>query len=44
MAARIPEFSDEVDPFLERLRIIEPWLIDGRAHMPFWEVHATRVD
>ncbi len=44
MAARVPEFGDEMKPLLERLRIIEPWLIDGRAHLPFWEVHATRVD
>jgi hypothetical protein len=28
---------------MERLRVIEPWLIDGRVHMPFWEVHATRM-
>jgi hypothetical protein len=29
---------------VERLRVIEPWLTDGRVHMPFWEVHARRVD
>jgi hypothetical protein len=28
----------------DRFRTIEPWLTDGRAHAPFWEVHATRVD
>lgn len=44
MAARMSDFSDDMDSFLERLRIIEPWLVDGRVHMPFWEVHATRVD
>ena len=36
--------NDEMRPLLERLRIVEPWLVDGRLHMPFWEVHATRVD
>ena len=44
MAARIPDMADEMKPLLERLRVIEPWLVDGRVHMPFWEVHATRVD
>jgi SAM-dependent methyltransferase len=44
MAARNPDMADEMKPMLERLRVIEPWLIDGRVHMPFWEVHATRVD
>jgi hypothetical protein len=33
-----------MEPLLERLRIVEPWLVNGRMHMPFWEVHATRVD
>jgi SAM-dependent methyltransferase len=28
---------------VERLRTIEPWLDDGRAHAPAWEVHATRL-
>ncbi len=44
MAARNPEAADEMKPLLERLRVIEPWLIDGRVHMPFWEAHASRVD
>jgi hypothetical protein len=44
MAARNPEMADEMNPLLERMRVIEPWLIDGRVHMPFWEMHATRVD
>ncbi|GAB2655579.1 class I SAM-dependent methyltransferase [Prescottella soli] len=44
MAAGNPDMSDEFEPLLERLRIIEPLLIDGRAHLPFWEVHATRID
>lgn len=44
MAARNPDLAGELDPMLERLRIIEPWLIGGRAHVPFWEVHADRAD
>jgi hypothetical protein len=31
-------------PMLERLRVIETWLVGGRAHAAFREVHATRVD
>lgn len=44
MAARNPDMADQMGPVLERLRAIEPWLVDGRVHMPFWEVHATRVE
>ncbi len=44
IAARNPERADEMKPLLERLQVIEPWLVDGRVHMPFWEVHAARVD
>lgn len=44
MSARNPAMAEGMEPFLERLRVIEPWLINGRAHMPFWEVHATRID
>jgi hypothetical protein len=44
MAARNPDTADEMNPLLERMRVIEPWLIDGRIHMPFWELHASRVD
>ena len=44
MAARNPDMADEMKPLVERLRVIEPWLTDGRVHMPFWEVHARRVD
>ena len=43
MAARNPDMADDEKPLVERLRVIEPWLIDGRVHMPFWEMHATRV-
>jgi hypothetical protein len=42
--AREPEAADEMNPLWERLRVIEPWLVTGPVHMPFWEVHATRVD
>lgn len=44
MAARNPDMADQMAALLKRLRVIEPWLVDGRVHMPFWEVHATRVD
>jgi hypothetical protein len=44
MAARNPDLADQVQPMLERFRVMEPWLTNGRVHAPFWEVHATRVD
>jgi SAM-dependent methyltransferase len=44
MAARNPEMADQIAPVLERFRVMEPWLVDGRVHAPFWEVHASRVD
>ena len=44
MAARNPDMADRIQLVLERFRVIEPLLTDGRAHAPFWEVHATRVD
>jgi SAM-dependent methyltransferase len=44
MIARNPDTANEIKPLVERFRIIEPWLTNGRAHAPFWEVHATRVD
>jgi SAM-dependent methyltransferase len=44
MAARNPDLADTIQPMLERFRTIEPWLVNGRAHAPFWEVHATRID
>jgi SAM-dependent methyltransferase len=44
MAARMPDMAADLNPVFELLRVIEPWLVDGRVHMPFWEVHATRVD
>lgn len=44
MAARNPDMADRIQLVLERFRVIEPLLTNGRAHAPFWEVHATRVD
>jgi SAM-dependent methyltransferase len=44
MAKRNPDMADRVEPVMERFRVMEPWLVNGRLHAPFWEVHATRVD
>ena len=44
MLARNPDMADQMKPLVERFRIIEPWLTNGRAHAPFWEMHATRMD
>ena len=44
MAKRNPDVADQVQPMLERFRVMEPWLTNGRVHAPFWEVHATRMD
>jgi SAM-dependent methyltransferase len=44
MAKRNPDMADRVEPVMERFRAFEPWLVNGRLHAPFWEVHATRVD
>jgi hypothetical protein len=44
MAKRNPDTADQAEKLLERFRVIEPWLEGDRAHAPFWEVHATRVD
>ena len=44
MAARNPDMAEESKSLLERYRAMEPWLVNGRVHAPFWEVHATRVD
>lgn len=37
------ELAATMEPLLERFRTIDSWLVDGRAHAPAWEVHATRV-
>ncbi|OBI06545.1 methyltransferase [Mycobacterium sp. E2462] len=44
MAARNPDMADRTEDMLTRFRAMEPWLVNGRVHAPFWEVHATRVD
>jgi hypothetical protein len=44
MTARNPDLADRVESVLERFRAMEPWLVNGRVHAPFWEVHATRVE
>lgn len=43
-AARNPGIEEQAHQAAERFRIIEPWLAGNRAHAPFWEVHATRID
>jgi SAM-dependent methyltransferase len=44
MLARNPDQAEQLKPLLERFRIVEPWLTNGRAHAPFWTMHATRLD
>jgi SAM-dependent methyltransferase len=44
MIARNPEAAEQIKPLADRFKTIEPWLTNGLAHAPFWEVHATRVD
>ncbi len=44
MAARNPEMVEQAESMVKRFRAMEPWLVNGRVHAPFWEVHATRVD
>jgi SAM-dependent methyltransferase len=44
LAAQFPDRGGFAERLLERVRVIEPLLVDGRIHAPFWEVHATRVD
>jgi SAM-dependent methyltransferase len=44
MAARNPDMAEESKDLLQRFRAVEPWLVGGRVHAGFWEVHATRVD
>lgn len=43
MAKLNPEFADQMRPMLDKLKVIEPLLVNGRVHAPFWEVHATRA-
>ena len=44
MAKRNPDMADQMQTFMDLFRAIEPWLVNGRVHAPFWEVHATRLD
>jgi SAM-dependent methyltransferase len=44
MAERNPDMADGADDMLQRYKAMEPWLVNGRVHAGFWEVHATRVD
>ena len=44
MAERNPDMADRADNMLQRYKAMEPWLVNGRVHAGFWEVHATRVD
>lgn len=44
MLARNPDQVEQIEPMLERFKVMAPWLTNGRAHAPFWECHATRLD
>ncbi|OBA82655.1 methyltransferase [Mycobacterium sp. 1164966.3] len=44
MAARNPDVAEQAAEMLKQFRAMEPWLVNGRLHAPFWEVHARRVD
>ena len=44
MLARNPDKADQIKFEILRFKLIEPFLPNGRAHAPFWEMHATRVD
>src|SRR6201997_4000865 len=37
MAARNPDMADQMQTLMERFRVMEPWLTNGRLHAPFWE-------
>lgn len=38
------EVREMLDKMVAPLRAVEPFLVDGRVHYPFWEVHATRAN
>jgi hypothetical protein len=44
MIARNPDKAEQIKPMVERFRLFQSWLPNGRAHDPFWEMHATRLD
>ena len=43
MLARNPDKADQIKLEILRFKLIEPFLTNGRAHAPFWEMHATRI-
>lgn len=44
MIARNPDMTGRIALDALRFRLIQSWLPNGRAHAPFWEMHATRLD
>jgi hypothetical protein len=44
MIARNPDMAEQIKPVMERFRLLQSQLTDGRVHAPFWEMHATRID
>lgn len=44
MIERNPDLAEDLRTTADRLRVMEPWLGDGRVHAPYWEVHARRID
>ena len=44
MIARNPDMAEQIKPAMERFRLLQSQLTDGRVHAPFWEMHATRID
>jgi hypothetical protein len=44
MLARNPDKAELIKLEILRFKLIEPFLPNGRAYAPFWEMHATRVD
>ncbi len=44
MIARNPDKAEQIKADAARFRMLEPFMTNGRAHAPFWECHATRMD
>jgi SAM-dependent methyltransferase len=44
MIERNPDKAEQIKPMVERFRLYQSWLPNGRAHSPIWEMHATRLD